>query len=67
MVDGTAGGASDGILDFSYTSSTGSGKITGDDLHVYDVNGCLGLVATGDPVSVKGSLKLTPKQTITSP
>jgi hypothetical protein len=65
VIDGTAGGASDGKLDFSYTESTGKLKLSDGDLHVYDVDGCFGIVNTGDPVTVTATFKITPKQTIT--
>jgi hypothetical protein len=67
VIDGTRGGASDGILDFSYTNATGILKITGSNLHFWDIEGCLGLLSSGDPVTVSATLTMSPKQTITSP
>lgn len=39
----------------------------GGDLHTFNVNGCFGLVANGDPVGFSASYAITPAQTITSP
>jgi hypothetical protein len=67
VVDGTRGGASDGMLEFTYTNATGILKTMGGDLHAYDVSGCFGLIANGDPIKVTIKLKLSPRQTMTSP
>jgi hypothetical protein len=67
VIDGTTGGASDGKVDFSYSDSTGKLTITGGNLHVWDVSGCLGLVNNGDPIGITGTFTLTPRQKITSP
>jgi hypothetical protein len=42
--------------------TTGAGN-----LHIYKVNGCAGLIASGDGTSFKCSYTISPKQTITSP
>jgi len=36
-------------------------------LHVYNVNGCAGLINSGDATTFSGSYTISPKQTITSP
>jgi hypothetical protein len=65
VVDGTAGGASDGIVDFTYTNSTHKLQTSGGDLHIYDVSGCFGLVGDGDPAEITADYTLSPAQTIT--
>jgi hypothetical protein len=67
VIDGTSGSADNGMVKISYTNKTGVFKIlaAGDDLHVYDVSGCLGLISDGDSGTISGSYKVTPKQTIT--
>jgi hypothetical protein len=67
VIDGTRGGASDGRVNFTYSDSTHQVKISGGNLHIYNVAGCFGLVANGDPVSLTTSFTLTPAQSITSP
>jgi hypothetical protein len=69
VVDGTSANADDGQINFHYangthklTFPTGSGN-----LHYYQVSGCLGLVASGDPASLTATSTVTPAQTITSP
>jgi hypothetical protein len=49
------------------TNSTGILKVSGGNLHVWNVNGCFGLINSGDPSKFVGSYKISPKQTITSP
>jgi hypothetical protein len=52
----------------TYTNSTGKLATTGaGNLHIYNVNGCAGLINSGDGTSFKGSYTVSPKQTITSP
>jgi len=48
VIDGTKGGASDGTVKFTYTNRTHQVKVSGGNLHVFNVNGCAGLVANGD-------------------
>ena len=67
VIDGTSGGASDGRLRFAYSDSTHQVKTSGGNLHIFNVTGCAGLVASGDPVSLTASLTLAPAQSITSP
>jgi hypothetical protein len=67
VIDGTSGSADNGMVKVTYTNSTHKLKIlpTGGNLHVWDVSGCLGLVANGDSGSVTSNYKITPAQTIT--
>lgn len=69
VLDGTSATASDGLVKFRYTDSTG--KLTvltgGGTLHFYDVSGCAGLFQSGDPATLSATFTLNPKQAITSP
>jgi hypothetical protein len=67
VIDGTRGGASDGRVKFTYTDRTHQVKISGGNLHIFTVNGCGGLDASGDPASLTASFTLAPAQVITSP
>jgi hypothetical protein len=70
VLDGTAAGADNGMIQFTYTNSTGTLKLLpkGGNLHWWAVSGCYGLLGKGgDPVQPSGSLTVEPKQTITSP
>lgn len=69
VIDGTSATASDGLVKFRYTNSTGvlQTRTTGGALHFYNVRGCAGLVVTGDSATIKATYMLSPKQTITSP
>jgi hypothetical protein len=52
----------------TYTNSTHVLKVSGGNLHIWNVSsGCLGLIASGDASSFVGSYTITPPQTITSP
>ena len=52
----------------TYTNSTHVLKVSGGNLHVWNVSaGCLGLINSGDASTFTGSYKITPAQTITSP
>jgi hypothetical protein len=52
----------------TYTNSTHILKVSGGNLHVWNVSaGCLGLINSGDASTFTGSYKITPGQTITSP
>jgi hypothetical protein len=66
-VDGTAAGADNGMVKATYTNSTGKLKIltTGGNLHIYNVSGCAGLIATGDATTFSATYTVSPKQTIT--
>ena len=67
VIDGTGGGASDGMVKFTDSDRTHQVEISGGNLHIFKVNGCAGLVANGDPVSLTASFTLAPTQSITSP
>jgi hypothetical protein len=67
VIDGTRGGASDGRVRFTYSDHTHQVKISGGNLHIFNVNGCFGLAANGNPVSLTASFTLAPAQVITSP
>ena len=59
---------SKGTTTGTYTNSTHILKVSGGNLHVWNVSaGCLGLINSGDPSSFVGSYKISPAQTITSP
>ena len=68
-VDGTGATKNNGKVKAKYSNSTG--KLTtltgGGNLHVYNVNGCAGLIKSGDATTFSGSYAISPKQTITSP
>jgi hypothetical protein len=68
-LDGTKAGAGNGRIKVTYTNSTGVLKLlpTGGNLHSWGVSGCFGLVKNGDPQDASGSLKVSPKQKISSP
>jgi len=68
-IDGTTGGAFDGIVQFSYSNSTHTLKLlpAGTNLHYYKVGGCAGLVNSGDSAAYLASYTLSPGQTITGP
>ena len=68
-VDGTAADAADGQVKASYSNSKDQLTVvtTGGNLAVYNVSGCAGLINDGDGVTVSGSFKLSPAQTITGP
>jgi hypothetical protein len=52
----------------TYTNSTHVLKVSGGNLHVWNVSsGCLGLLNSGDASTFTGSYTITPGQTITSP
>jgi hypothetical protein len=66
-VDGTAAGAKDGMVKFTYRNSTHKLTILakGDNLHAYKVtSGCLGLVNSGDGASFHGVYVVRPHQKI---
>jgi hypothetical protein len=68
-LDGTAAGANNGLIKFSYSDSTGKLKLlaSGGNLHSWAVSGCFGLVNNGDAQQASGTLPVTPKQNIHSP
>jgi hypothetical protein len=67
----TVGGTtatSAGKVTGTYSNSTGILKVSGGNLHVWNVAaGCLGLINTGDATTFTGNYTISPKQTITSP
>src|SRR5262249_40219080 len=69
VIDGTSGTASDGIIRFTYTTSTATLTVfpNGGNLHFYNLSGCAGLFTAADPATISGKLSVRPKQTITSP
>jgi hypothetical protein len=58
-----------GKMKATFTNSTGKMKVlsTGGTLHIWNVQGCLGLVHDGDAATFAGAYTITPKQVITSP
>ena len=69
VIDGTSGTASDGIIRFTYTTSTATLTVLPGrgNLHFYNLSGCAGLFTAGDPASFSGKISVSPQQTITSP
>ena len=69
VIDGTSGTASDGIIRFTYTTSTATLTVLPKrgNLHCYNLSGCGGLFTAGDQTTISGKLSVRPKQTITSP
>jgi hypothetical protein len=69
VIDGSSGSASDGIVKVGYTNSTGvlQARTTGGNLHFYNVQGCAGLIRTGDSATITARFSVSPKQVITSP
>lgn len=61
--------SSTGTVKVTYSNSTGklTTLATGGNLHVWNVNGCAGLINTGDATTFSGAYAISPKQTITSP
>lgn len=69
VVDGTSATANNGAVKFHYTNSTGALQVltTGGNLHIYNVNGCFGLINSGDTATFGGTYAISPKQTISRP
>ena len=67
-VGGTTAGSA-GKVKVTYTNSTHKLKVLpgGGTLHVFNVNGCAGLINNGDATQFTGTYTVTPAQTITSP
>jgi hypothetical protein len=59
--------SSTGTVNVKYSNSTGKLTTSGGNLHVFNVNGCAGLINSGDATTFTGSYAISPKQTITSP
>lgn len=66
VIDGTGGTAHNGKVKFTYTNRTHKLKIlpSGDNLHVYKVNGCLGAISNGDAGTISSVYTISPAQTI---
>jgi hypothetical protein len=66
-IDGTAAGAHDGFVKYSYSNKDGQLTIarTGGDLFLYNVTGCGSGFADNDPMTVVGVYTLSPPQDIT--
>lgn len=66
IVDGTSSTANNGKVKVTYTNKTAVLKVStsGGNLHTYSVNGCAGLVKSGDADTFSASYVLSPKQTI---
>jgi hypothetical protein len=66
-VDGTAADGLDGQVAFSYSNSSGRMQdlTSGDNLTIYNVSGCAGLINSGDPLTVSATYTLSPRMTIT--
>lgn len=68
---GTVAGTSattPGVIRVTYKNVNGSLIMHGDNLHAWNVAGtCNGNINTGDPITVVGTYKISPRQTITSP
>lgn len=61
VVDGTGASAHNGSMNASYDNSATQLAFPGSgNLRAYNVSGCLGLVSSGDPVSVQGALSISP-------
>ncbi len=58
-----------GKVKVTYTNSTHKLKVlaSGGTLHVFNVNGCAGLINSGDATQFSGTYTVSPAQTITSP
>lgn len=67
-VGGTTAGSA-GKVKVTYTNSTHKLKVlaSGGNLHVFNVNGCAGLINNGDATQFTGTYTVSPAQTITSP
>jgi hypothetical protein len=69
VVDGTGAAKDNGMVKVTYVNKTH--KLTvltkGDNLHIYKVSGCSGLINDGDPSTFTAVDAVSPGQTITSP
>lgn len=65
-IDGTGASKDNGKVKVTYTNKTHKLKIlgSGDNLHVYNVSGCLSLINNGDSGKITSSYKVSPAQTI---
>jgi hypothetical protein len=69
VVDGTSAAKDDGQINFRYLNKTRELTFpgSGGNLHCYQVNGCAGLVASGDQANLHATYTVSPAQEITSP
>lgn len=68
-VNGTSPTGNNGMVAGSYSNKTQISTISssGGNLHIYNVQGCLGLINNGDPAVFTSSYKVSPGLIITSP
>jgi hypothetical protein len=68
-VDGTGATRNNGLVRTTYVNKTHKLTVlpTGNNLHIYNVHGCLGLINNGDGSSFTTTYAVSPAQTITSP
>jgi hypothetical protein len=66
VIDGTGASKHNGKVKVTYTNKTGKLKVlaAGDNLHVYNVSGCLGAISDGDSGTISSTYTISPKQTI---
>jgi hypothetical protein len=67
VVDGTGAGKHNGEVTGTYSNSKHTLTVSGGNLHIYSVSGCLGLIKSGDAASYKATYTVSPAQKITSP
>jgi hypothetical protein len=69
VVDGTGATKNNGSVKVTYTNHTHKLAVlaAGDNLHIYDVKGCLGLIGNGQASTFTATYVVSPAQTITSP
>jgi hypothetical protein len=69
VLDGTGASKDNGTISATYKNGTHllSWSKTGGTLHFYKVQGCSGLIRSGDPAALAGTLSVSPPQSITSP
>jgi hypothetical protein len=68
-LDGTGASKDNGTISATYENATHllSWSKTGGTLHFYKVQGCSGLIRSGDAAALTGTLSVSPPQSITSP
>jgi hypothetical protein len=64
VIDGTSATADNGMVQITYSDVTGKLKISavGGNLHVYDVDGCLGAISNGDSATFSTIFTWKPQQ-----
>ena len=65
-VDGTTA-TTPGSVTAKFVNSSDTLSTSGGTLHIWNVSGCFGLVANGDPATLAAKYKISPAQMITSP